>query len=382
MNYVPRPSRIEDVLKGKVSGVQITQSSGQPGAESKVRIRGIGTVNNSDPLYIVDGMPVDGGINYLNPVDIQSVEVLKDAASAAIYGARAANGVILITTKSGEGVLKGTGKTLINYDFNFGWQNPWKKKSVLNALEYMVIMNEAQINDGDFPRYSKDQIANAGKGTDWQDETFNYDAPVQSHQLSVSGNSEKISYYLSFGYFKQDGIVGGNYGKSNYERLSLRTNSTYNVFEDKGRNFFNKLKVGVNVGYSRDNSKGIEANSEYGSVLGSALAFNPRVPVYAPETSDDPDIQSISAILSAHPHAVTDKEGRVFSIPPAGFQEIANPVGMLNQPRSDPWNSDKFVGTFWGELDVLPGLKFKSSYGFDLAFWGNDGYEFPIFWLP
>jgi TonB-linked SusC/RagA family outer membrane protein len=376
---VPRPSRIEDVLKGKVSGVQITQSSGQPGAESKVRIRGIGTVNNSDPLYIVDGMPVDGGINYLNPVDIQSVEVLKDAASAAIYGARAANGVILITTKSGEGVLKGTGKTLINYDFNFGWQNPWKKKSVLNALEYMVIMNEAQINDGDFPRYSKDQIANAGKGTDWQDETFNYDAPVQSHQLSVSGNSEKISYYLSFGYFKQDGIVGGNYGKSNYERLSLRTNSTYNVFEDKGRNFFNKLKVGVNVGYSRDNSKGIEANSEYGSVLGSALAFNPRVPVYAPETSDDPDIQSISAILSAHPHAVTDKEGRVFSIPPAGFQEIANPVGMLNQPRSDPWNSDKFVGTFWGELDVLPGLKFKSSYGFDLAFWGNDGYEFPYF---
>ena len=376
---VPRPSRIEDVLKGKVSGVQITQSSGQPGAESKVRIRGIGTVNNSDPLYIVDGMPVDGGINYLNPVDIQSVEVLKDAASAAIYGARAANGVILITTKSGEGVLKGTGKTLINYDFNFGWQNPWKKKSVLNALEYMVIMNEAQINDGDFPRYSKDQIANAGKGTDWQDETFNYDAPVQSHQLSVSGNSEKISYYLSFGYFKQDGIVGGNYGKSNYERLSLRTNSTYNVFEDKGRNFFNKLKVGVNVGYSRDNSKGIEANSEYGSVLGSALAFNPRVPVYAPETSDDRDIQSISDILADHPHAVTDKEGRVFSIPPAGFQEIANPVGMLNQPRSDPWNSDKFVGTFWGELDVLPGLKFKSSYGFDLAFWGNDGYEFPYF---
>ena len=150
----------------------------------------------------------------------------------------------------------------------------------------------------------------------------------------------------------------------------------------KGVIFFNKLKVGVNVGYSRDNSKGIEANSEYGSVLGSALAFNPRVPVYAPETSDDRDIQSISDILADHPHAVTDKEGRVFSIPPAGFQEIANPVGMLNQPRSDPWNSDKFVGTFWGELDVLPGLKFKSSYGFDLAFWGNDGYEFPYFWLP
>ncbi|MCW1734971.1 SusC/RagA family TonB-linked outer membrane protein [Anaerorudis cellulosivorans] len=347
---VPRPSRIEDVLKGKVSGVQITQSSGHPGAESKVRIRGIGTVNNSDPLYIVDGMPVDGGINYLNPVDIQSVEVLKDAASAAIYGARAANGVILITTKTGEGVVKGIGKPVINYDFNYGWQNPWKKKSVLNAKEYMVIMNEAQINDGNLPRYTKDQIAMAGKGTDWQEETFNYNAPVQTHQLSMSGNSEKISYFLSLGYFSQDGIIGGNYGKSNYERWSLRTNSTYNVFEDKERNIFNKLRVGVNVGYSRDNSTGIETNSEYGSVLGSALAFNPRVPVYAPETSNDPDIQSISTILAAHPYAVTDKEGRVFSIPPAGFQEIANPVAMLNQPRLDRWNSDKFVGTFWGGI--------------------------------
>jgi len=192
-----RPSRVEDAIKGK-SGREFksTQSSGHPGAESKVRIRGIGTVNNSDPLYIVDGMPVDGGINYLNPVDIQSVEVLKDAASAAIYGARAANGVILITTKSGEGAIgAAAGRPLINYDFNYGWQNPWKKKSVLNAREYMIIMNEAQINDGNLPRYSFDQISNQIKGTDWQEETFNYNAPVQTHQLSMSGNSEK---YLIF----------------------------------------------------------------------------------------------------------------------------------------------------------------------------------------
>ncbi|MCT4643966.1 MAG: TonB-dependent receptor plug domain-containing protein, partial [Carboxylicivirga sp.] len=114
------PSRIEDVLKGRVSGVQITQSSGQPGSDSKVRIRGIGTINNSEPLYIVDGMAVDGGINYLNPSDIESVEVLKDAASAAIYGARAANGVILVSTKSGK-----SGKMNISYDFTYGWQNPW-----------------------------------------------------------------------------------------------------------------------------------------------------------------------------------------------------------------------------------------------------------------
>ncbi len=363
-----KPSRVEDALKGKVSGVQITQSSGQPGSDSKVRIRGIGTVNNSEPLYIVDGMPVDGGINYLNPVDIQSVEILKDAASAAIYGARAANGVILVTTKSGK-----QGKAVINYDVNYGWQNPWKKKSVLNAQEYMVIMNEAQINDGNAPRYTQSEIdAFGGEGTDWQDETFYYDAPIQNHQLSVSGGNEKAQYFLSFGFYSQDGIVGGNYNKSNYNRLSIRSNTTYHIYETNDRNFLNNLKIGINVSYGRNKNRGIETNSEYGSILGSALTFNPLVPVYADE-------QTAAAILAQYPHAVTDKNGRVFSIPPSGFQEIANPVAMLNQPRAELSADDKFVGTFWGELDVLPGLKLRSSYGFDLAFWGKDGYEFPYF---
>jgi len=359
------PSRIEDALKGKVSGVQITQSSGQPGADSKVRIRGVGTVNNSEPLYIVDGMPVDGGINYLNPTDIQSVEILKDAASAAIYGARAANGVILVTTKSGV-----SGKTNITYDFTYGLQNPWKKRSVLNATEYMTLMNEVAVNDGNAPKYLPEQIASAGKGTDWQDETFNYDAPVQSHQVSVNGGSEKIVYFLSLGYYDQEGIVGGNYGKSNYNRWSLRTNSTYNVFETKDRSFLNKMRVGVNISYARAKSSGIETNSEYGSILGSALAFDPTVPVYA----TNPE-----SVLASYPNAVKYKNGKVYSIPAGGFQEIANPVGMLNAPTSSTLNEDKFVASFWGELDLYEGLKFKSSYGADLAFWGNDGYTFPYF---
>ena len=359
------PSRIEDALKGKVSGVQITQSSGQPGADSKVRIRGVGTVNNSEPLYIVDGMPVDGGINYLNPTDIQSVEILKDAASAAIYGARAANGVILVTTKSGV-----SGKTNITYDFTYGLQNPWKKRSVLNATEYMTLMNEVAVNDGNAPKYLPEQIASAGKGTDWQDETFNYDAPVQSHQVSVNGGSEKIVYFLSLGYFDQEGIVGGNYGKSNYNRWSLRTNSTYNVFETKDRSFLNKMRVGVNISYARAKSSAIETNSEYGSILGSALAFDPTVPVYAANSE---------SVLASYPNAVKDKNGKVYSIPAGGFQEIANPVGMLNAPTSSTLNEDKFVASFWGELDLYEGLKFKSSYGADLAFWGNDGYTFPYF---
>ncbi len=307
-----------------------------------------------------------GGINYLNPVDIASVEILKDAASAAIYGSRAANGVILVTTKKGA-----TGKATINYDVTYGWQNPWKKKEILNAREYMVIMNEAQINDGNLPRYNNEQLSAAGTGTDWQDETFYYNAPVQNHQVSVSGGSNKGSYFLSFGYFDQAGIVGGNYDKSNFERYSLRSNSTYNIFETKERNFLNNIQLGVNVGYSRNKSTGIETNSEYGSILGSALTFSPLVPVYADDATAD-------AILVQYPHAVKDGD-RVFSIPPAGFQEIANPVGMLNQPTAGLNNSDKFVGSFWGELTILPELKFRSSYGVDLAFWGYDTYTFPYF---
>ena len=358
-----KPSRIEDALKGKVSGVQITQSSGQPGADSKVRIRGIGTVNSSEPLYIVDGMAVEGGISYLNPVDIASVEILKDAASAAIYGARAANGVVLVTTKAGV-----SGKATIDYNFSYGWQNPWKKKSVLNAKEYMTIMNEMQINDGNAPTYSADQIANyQGNGTDWQDEVFNYNAPVVQHQLSISGGNNKGNYFLSLGYFNQEGIVGGNFDRSNYERWSFRSNSTYTIFEAENRNFLNKLKAGVNIGYSRVTSSGIETNSEYGSILGSAIAFNPMVKPYATE-------EEAQQILADHPTAVKDNSGRVFSLPPTGYQELVNPLAALNRPAHGKNNEDKIVASLWAELDILPGLKFKTSYGADLAFWGYDGY--------
>jgi len=366
-----RPSRIEDVLKGKVSGVQITQSSGQPGTDSKVRIRGIGTVNNSEPLYIVDGMAVDGGINYLNPSDIQSVEILKDAASAAVYGARAANGVVLVTTKTGS-----VGKPTINYDFTYGLQNPWKKREILNAQEYMLIMNESALNDGNSPIYSDTEIADfEGKGTDWQDETFNYDAPVANHQVSIQGGNEKGDYFLSLGHYNQEGIVGGNFGKSNYKRYSVRVNNSYTAFETDDRDFLDKVRIGANIGYSRGVSSGIETNSEYGSILGSALSFSPLVPVYA----EDPD--AVYSIIEGGGFAppVLNKDGVPFSLPPSGFQEIANPVAMLHAPQKGLDNDDKFVSTFWGELDILPNLRFRSSYGADLAFWGADGHTFEHF---
>lgn len=137
------PVRVDNALKGLTSGVTVTSSSGQPGAAAQVRIRGIGTINNSNPLYIVDGMPIEGGIDYLNPTDIKSIEVLKDAASGAVYGARATNGVVLVTTKNGV-----KGKTTVTYDFSYGWQTASKHRKVLNATEYAVMMNEGNLNSG------------------------------------------------------------------------------------------------------------------------------------------------------------------------------------------------------------------------------------------
>ena len=184
--------RVDNALKGMTSGVTVTAASGQPGEGSKIRIRGVGTINNSNPLYVIDGMPVDGGIDYLNPNDIQSIEVLKDAASGAVYGARAANGVILVTTKKGK-----KGAPQVNYNFSYGLQNPWKLRDVLNAQEYAVMINEGLVNSGLAPLY--DNPAQYGEGTDWQKEVININAPVSDHELSVSGATDRVNYFVSSG---------------------------------------------------------------------------------------------------------------------------------------------------------------------------------------
>ena len=239
-------------------------------------------------------MPIEGGIDYLNPSDIESIEVLKDAASGAIYGTRAANGVILVTTKGGE-----KGKVRVNYNFSYGWQNPWKHRDVLNATEYAVMMNEGLVNAGQAPIY--DDPYSFGKGTDWQDEIFNDNAGVMSHEVNMSGASDRVNYYLSLGYFHQDGIVGGNYDRSNYSRLTMRSNTTYTVFDaQKERSLFNKLSVGVNLSYARVSNKSIDANSQWGSPLGSALYLSP---ILTPTVSGaEADAQaSLYGSLYTHP---------------------------------------------------------------------------------
>ncbi|MCD7972248.1 MAG: TonB-dependent receptor [Candidatus Azobacteroides sp.] len=370
------PTRIDNVLKGQTAGVTIFQESGQPGAGSKVRIRGTGTINNSDPLYIVDGFIVNGGIDYLNPQDIERVEVLKDAASAAVYGARGANGVVLVTTKGGTF----NKKTSVSYDFSYGWQNAWKKRSVLNAREYQILMNEQAINSGKTPAYDLSSTIN----TDWQEEVFNSNAPVINHQVSIDGGNDKVSYFLSFGYYSQDGIVGGNFDRSNYERWSIRNNNTYKIMDaKKERNFLHHATIGTNLSYSRILSTGVEANSEYGSPLGSALLLSPLIPVYA----TDEDLQnSFYQGLNTYVDPKTDeevtkerwvrsKDGRVYSVPGnySQYNEIVNPLAAMSLP-GDKHNSDKFVVNGWLELGIWDNLKFRTSIGSDLAFWGNNGW--------
>lgn len=365
------PVRVDNALQGLVSGVQVTTSSGQPGAASKIRVRGTGTINNSDPLYIIDGMPVDGGIDYLNPSDIASIEILKDAASGAVYGARAANGVVLVTTKSGK-----IGKTKVTYDFSYGFQRPWRERKMLDGTQYATLMNEASNYAGKGNMY--DNVAQYGKGTDWQKETFNYDAPVQNHQVSVSGATDKVNYFLSLGYYNQEGIVGGDYGRSNYKRMSLRSNTNYTLFDESNeRNWLKKMTIGVNVGYSRINNTSIETNSLTGSALGNAIFLSPLMDVYADSEADL--IKEHNIDTNTYGSLIRDaKTGRLLNIPSKDFNEISNPLAYLSLP-GEKHNSDKFVASFFTELSVWDNLKFKTSYGTDLAFWGTDGWSKPYY---
>ena len=366
------PVRVDNALKGLTSGVTVTSSSGQPGAAAKVRVRGIGTINNSDPLYIVDGMPIEGGLDYLNPNDIKSIEVLKDAASGAVYGARAANGVILVTTKNGE-----DGRAKVTYDFSYGWQSAWKHRDVLNATEYAVLMNEGSLNAGIAAPY-KDPYS-YGKGFDWQDAVFNDNAPVQNHQVSVSGASSTVNYFLSLGYYKQDGIVGGNYGRSNYERLTLRSNNKYTAFDlSKERSFLNNLTFTLNLSYARVKSTGIEANSTWGSPLGSALSLSPLIGPYA-----DGDLAAQQEAYykgSANYVPMYTADGRLYLNPEVfgNYQEMSNPLANMSLPADKGW-SHKFVGNFIGELQIWDNIRYRISYGVDLSFWGNDGYHIPYY---
>jgi TonB-linked SusC/RagA family outer membrane protein len=340
--------RVTQALQGKTAGVVISSNSGQPGDQVSIRIRGIGTNGDAEPLYIIDGLPMSGaGTDFLNSNDVESIEVLKDAASAAIYGARGANGVILITTKSGK---KDT-KMVVSYDGYYGVQNPWRKLRLLDSQEYIMLTNEAAVNGGLSPKFSATDISSFTADTDWQDEMFNYNAPKQNHSVSFNGGNDKISYSSSLNYFAQDGIVAQ--GKSKFEKFGYRLNT---VAE------FGFLKFGSNLNLAYINSKGIETNTHFGTGLGQAINMPPIVPVKYEDGS----------------WATPEDFG-------VGLQEITNPVAMLDKLNSATKTS-KLIGGLFAEVDFgkinssLKGLNFKSTYSGEMALVNTRGYS-PFYYL-
>lgn len=352
-------TRLEQALQGRTSGLTIAASSGQPGAGATVRVRGTTTINNSDPLYIVDGVPVDvGGLDYLNAADIESVEVLKDAASAAIYGARAANGVIIVTTRKGS-----PGDMKIEYHSYLGTQSPAKKLDLLNATDYAKLRNESLRNAGLPEIFSNPE--SLGKGTDWQSVIFNNNAMIQNHELSISGGTDRSTYYFSFGYLDQEGIVATDI--SHYKRLNLRLNATNKVN--------NWLRFGNNFGYSHIKSKGsLNTNSEFGGPLSSAINLDPVTPLVI----TDPTIAN--APPYSNQPVVRDANGNPYGISQHVGQELTNPMAYIATRLGNYGWSDNFVGNLYAEIEPAKYFRFRSDLGTKLAFWGDESFT-PVHYL-
>ena len=339
------PANLQQALQGKTSGIQITSNSGQPGSDAIFRVRGTGTINNNSPLFLIDGFPADAAaFAAINPNDIASVEVLKDAASGAIYGARAANGVILITTKSGK-----EGKMKVQYDFSYGLQSPWKKMKLTNATDYQMLLNEAYENAGKTGPYENPAIS--AFDTDWQDLVFHNNAPKVNHQVSLNGGTEKVQYYLSFNALNQDGIIAED--KSFYNRYSFRSNTTYTIFDEKERNYLNKLTFGSNISFTQVNQDGIDANREFGGVIASMLMVSPNEPAYITDQA------TIDEYKNLYPDYVTNINGQVYSIID-NMGEIGNPLALM-EIRNRHDKTRRLTGNFNLSLDMLQGLNFKTA---------------------
>ena len=264
-------------LQSQTPGVNITQSSGMPGEGFNVTIRGLGTTGSSGPLYIIDGV-TGADINNLNPADIESIDVLKDAASAAIYGSRAANGVVLVTTKQGK-----AGKASISYDGYFGVQNVYKMVPTLNAQEYAMVQNEGRLMDG-LPAYDFSSLVpnwesyanGTNKGTNWLDAMRNENAPIQNHALNITGGSEQSVYSIGISYTSQEGILGKPV-QPKYERYTFRLNTEHTILKN---NNFDIVKFGENLTYSYSEKSGISIGNQYQNDINGALKANPFLPMY------------------------------------------------------------------------------------------------------
>ena len=314
-------------LQGQSSGVSITSTSGQPGAGMVVNIRGVGTAGNSTPLYVVDGVVVDGGIGYLDPTSIDRIDILKDASAASIYGARAANGVVLVTTRKGK-----NGKMNISLNSYLGIQSVYKKLDLLNSAEYGMVMNEARVNSGYAPLYTAEQIA-AFPNQNWQKELFNDGAIKQNHSLLITGGDKKSTYATGLSYYGQEGLIGSSTGQSQYDRVTFNVNTTSELVE-------NYLRFGENFAFSNTKSKGVSDDGIYSNSVRGFLNAPPTYNAYNPDGSFG--TSDISA-------------------------DITNPVGSLYYNNFNETISNRYVGNVFLEANFLNGFTFKTSFGVDIS---------------
>lgn len=330
-------TRVEQALQGKISGIQVIPNSGAPGAGVKLRIRGYGSNGVSDPLFIVDGLR-NSNIDYISPDDISSIEILKDASSAAIYGSEGANGVVLVTTNRGAGV-----NNSLVYRFQTGWQSLIKKPDLMNAGEFSQYMKEAGlINDPPQVIYTD---------TDWMDEIFEK-APMSKHHITFSGGRSDAAYLLSLTYLNQDGIVYGN--KDNFARYNIMLNTDYVLFP--------WLKVGNNITYAHTTLRSISENSEYGSVISNTLMMDPLTPkVYT-----GPLPLSVQSLIDKGYNLVKDDKGRIYGISDYVSGEIINPFVNLETNRNSSVK-DIVTENVFAELTPLRNFKFTSRFGFTLT---------------
>ena len=268
-----------EAMQSSTPGVQITQSSSQPGKGYKVYIRGIGTTGNSAPLYVIDGV-AGGSLDDINPADIETIDVLKDAASAAIYGARAANGVILVTTRQGK-----AGKIEVSYNGAFGWSNAYKRPQLLNAQQYMTIMDEYTFNTsgttmdwaGFVPSDILGQVKAGWQGTDWWAAFENKNALQQNHSVTLTGGSDVSKFAMSYTYTGNEGIMGADRA-SYYKRHTIRLNSEHVLLKAKD---FDVITIGENISIGYNKSHDLAEDGMYWSYIHSLLQTCPLVPQYA-----------------------------------------------------------------------------------------------------
>ena len=354
-------SGLDQALQGRAAGLTVNANSGQPGASAVVRIRGIGTVNGSSPIYVVDGVILDN-ITFLSPNDIESTEILKDASSTAIYGSRGANGVILVTTKKGK-----EGKSNISLNMFSGIQNRWNKLDLMKRDEFVktiIDLNNLNSEKNYFRNYGFNKWLSAyrlGKSpyfptvmtttnptgfdyskveTDWQDQVFNANAPIQNYHLSFDGGTDKEKYAFSVGYFTQQGTIIG----SDYERLTLRMNTSHKL-----RNW---LTIGENLSFmSSTGRNAMNNNSSPGaSILSAALAMAPWDPTHYSAGSTNLLGKDLSGQIAAS----------------SNFRNVTNPYSMVenSHPKS---NVERWVGDVYVEITPIKDLLFRSALSLDLS---------------